>query len=107
MSMTDKLLGMSEADKKDYADQEHTAHAAMFEEDEWDAADAEDFLDACEETSLDGLIVDTRDWLMINPNDIEEMNYPHCRQIVLTSAAGNLSYNRFISASNCRQRRGN
>ena len=73
-------------------------------DEEWEE---DDFDDEPIRTPIDGLCVDTRDWKYARASDIYSTNLPHARKIVLTSAAGNLRYNRFLSASNFRNRRGN
>jgi hypothetical protein len=100
MSMTDDILGMSEADKEAYAESENAASEAERADDEWEA---EDFDDEPIKTDLDGLIVDTRDMGMVDTTRAYLMNEKRWRKITL-SAAQQLSANRCISASNFRAR---
>ena len=122
MSMTDDLMGMSAADKEAYAKEEREETAIQQGEEEWNSDEFDDIEaqianeEADEELKgeakrekareLYGLIVDTRDWLYARPSDIYAMNYPHCRKIRL-SAITLMGVNRFLSASNFRDRAGN
>jgi hypothetical protein len=104
MSMTDDLMGMANEAREANAKEEYREMEIQQEDEEWEE---DDFDDEPIRTPIDGLCVDTRDWKYARASDILNMNLPHARKIVLTSAAGNLRYNRFLSASNFRNRRGN
>ena len=106
MSLTDKLMGMSAEEKADYARQEAEAHEAELSEDDFDGEPIDDDPGLGNRGELDGLIVDTRYWRMLNPSDIEGMNLPHCRRI-RADCGTMLSINQYLSASNFRERRGN
>jgi len=98
MSSTDDLMGISDQDKKDYAKSENAASNAERSDDEWDETGY----------SLNGLIVDTRDWLYPNLDDLFYLNiYVNAVQWLgikhANSAALKLQINRYIGASNWRR----
>ena len=71
MSLTDDLLGMSDAEREAHAEEEHAACEAQLADEEWD----------CDET-------DFKDEGEITINDLK------------SSAALKVAYNRYISQSN-------
>ena len=121
MSMTKDCLGITDAEKERYLDEESTETKLEICQDEWDKGDFEE--EPCKhamdneydnkgkkigierikchakETPLDELIVDTRSWIAMRPDDIESANCPHCRKI-RADCGSMLSINRYLSASN-------
>jgi hypothetical protein len=102
MSSSDDLMGISDQDKKDYAESENAASNAERADDEWDIEEADDPKPSTA-YSLDGFMVNTLDWLYPDPSDIALNIYVNAVQWLAikhaNSAALKLQINRYIGAS--------
>jgi hypothetical protein len=100
MEIFGRLGPITDADRETYAREETAAYNSMLADDEWDLDDFDDIKLEDEPTPLDGLIVDTRDWMHARPEDIEELNLPFAAFSIRLSNAEQLSANCHIGKRN-------